>query len=358
MGQAHIAYIPNGKVIGLSKLARVVEVVSKRPQVQERMTEDIANLLVEELDAKGVAVVIEAAHTCMTIRGVRKPGSICVTSAMKGVFRSNQFEPLRSDDAHLRRTAVEHTQMLVLSQFVLRLSFGLALAMGLTSARKVTSGYFRNHAYVLLGLNVLATLAALANRRQLLLWPPLAAAVLSYLCAAVWLYEKPRLGTALLWVRRQLSRSSAPGWHLRTTRAEILWLLDPLTGGLLLGSTIAAMFLGHWYLNTPTMEIAPLNKLLGLMALAVVARAAVCAIGLRAAIERHRIFHHPVSIARPPLGRRHYRRRRVNLDELANAQNSQHAKRHRHSLRGRHRRLSRRADQPATVRHIGISGMM
>ncbi len=89
MGLAHIGYIPNGKVIGLSKLARVVEVVSKRPQVQERMTEDIANLLVDELDAKGVAVVIEAAHTCMTIRGVRKPGSMCVTSAMKGVFRSN-----------------------------------------------------------------------------------------------------------------------------------------------------------------------------------------------------------------------------------------------------------------------------
>jgi GTP cyclohydrolase IA len=89
MGQAHIAYIPNGRVIGLSKLARVVEVVSKRPQVQERMTEDIANLLVEELDAKGVAVVIEATHTCMTIRGVRKPGSVCMTSAMKGVFRSN-----------------------------------------------------------------------------------------------------------------------------------------------------------------------------------------------------------------------------------------------------------------------------
>ena len=89
IGKAHIGYMPHGRVIGLSKLARVVEVVSKRPQVQERMTESIANLLVEELDAKGVAVVIEASHSCMTIRGVRKPGSICVTSAMKGIFRSN-----------------------------------------------------------------------------------------------------------------------------------------------------------------------------------------------------------------------------------------------------------------------------
>jgi GTP cyclohydrolase I len=84
-----VAYLPKGKVLGLSKLARVVEVVSRRPQVQERMTETIANLLVEELDAKGVAVVIEAVHSCMTIRGIRKPGSMCVTSAMKGLFRKN-----------------------------------------------------------------------------------------------------------------------------------------------------------------------------------------------------------------------------------------------------------------------------
>ena len=89
MGKAHIGYIPDGKVIGLSKLARVVEAVSRRPQVQERMTEEIADLLVKELNAKGVAVVIEATHTCMTIRGIRKPGSLCVTSAMKGIFRSN-----------------------------------------------------------------------------------------------------------------------------------------------------------------------------------------------------------------------------------------------------------------------------
>jgi GTP cyclohydrolase I len=87
MGKAHIGYVPGGRVVGLSKLARVVEGVSRRPQVQERMTEQIADLLVDELGAKGVAVVIEATHTCMTIRGIRKPGSICVTSAMRGLFR-------------------------------------------------------------------------------------------------------------------------------------------------------------------------------------------------------------------------------------------------------------------------------
>jgi GTP cyclohydrolase I len=89
LGKAHIGYVPNGHVVGLSKLARVVDVVSRRPQVQERMTEHIADLLVSELDAKGVAVVVEATHSCMTIRGVRRPGSICVTSAMRGIFRSH-----------------------------------------------------------------------------------------------------------------------------------------------------------------------------------------------------------------------------------------------------------------------------
>ncbi len=88
-GRAHVAYIPKGKVIGLSKMARVVEVVARRPQVQERMTQEIARLLEEELDAKGVAVIVEASHSCMTMRGVKKPGSSMVTSAMKGLFRTN-----------------------------------------------------------------------------------------------------------------------------------------------------------------------------------------------------------------------------------------------------------------------------
>ena len=88
-GKAHIAYLPKGKIVGLSKLPRVVEVVARRPQVQERMTEEVADLLVEELDPRGVAVILEATHTCMTIRGVRKADSVCTTSAMRGVFRDN-----------------------------------------------------------------------------------------------------------------------------------------------------------------------------------------------------------------------------------------------------------------------------
>lgn len=87
IGQAHVAYIPDGKVIGLSKIPRVLDVLSKRPQMQERLTEELADLLMGELDAKGVAVVVEATHSCMTIRGVHKPNSSFVTSAMRGAFK-------------------------------------------------------------------------------------------------------------------------------------------------------------------------------------------------------------------------------------------------------------------------------
>jgi GTP cyclohydrolase I len=87
-GKAHVAYLPEGKVVGLSKIPRVIDVLAKRPQMQERLTEELAELLMKELDAKGVAVVIEAAHSCMTVRGVQKPGSTFVTSAMRGAFRT------------------------------------------------------------------------------------------------------------------------------------------------------------------------------------------------------------------------------------------------------------------------------
>src|SRR5262245_27974759 len=88
-GRAHVAYLPDGRVVGLSKLARLVEGYARRPQVQERLTTQIADALMEELNPIGVACVIEATHTCMTIRGVRKPGSIMVTSALRGIFKEN-----------------------------------------------------------------------------------------------------------------------------------------------------------------------------------------------------------------------------------------------------------------------------
>ncbi|WP_404802416.1 GTP cyclohydrolase I FolE [Bacillus shivajii] len=90
-GHAHIGYIPQGgKVTGLSKLARAVEAVSKRPQLQERITSTIADSIVETLEPLGVIVVVEAEHMCMTMRGVKKPGSKTVTSAVRGVFEKDQ----------------------------------------------------------------------------------------------------------------------------------------------------------------------------------------------------------------------------------------------------------------------------
>ncbi len=88
-GVAHVAYIPNGRVTGLSKLARVVDEVARRPQVQERMTQTIADLIEVELQTAGVAVVVEAEHSCMSIRGIRKPGSLTITSALRGSFKDN-----------------------------------------------------------------------------------------------------------------------------------------------------------------------------------------------------------------------------------------------------------------------------
>jgi len=86
-GVAHVGYIPRGRVVGISKLARVVEILARRPQLQERLTSQIADTIVEGLDPEGVGVVIEAEHFCMTMRGIKKPGSRVVTSANRGIFR-------------------------------------------------------------------------------------------------------------------------------------------------------------------------------------------------------------------------------------------------------------------------------
>jgi GTP cyclohydrolase I len=90
VGKAHVGYIPNGKVVGLSKLARVVEGYSRRPQLQERLTAQVADALHQELDARGSIVVIEANHLCLTMRGVQKPGSVTVTSAMRGIYAKDE----------------------------------------------------------------------------------------------------------------------------------------------------------------------------------------------------------------------------------------------------------------------------
>jgi GTP cyclohydrolase I len=90
-GIAHVAYVPRGRVVGISKLARLVEAVARRPQLQERLTSQIADTLMRALEPDGVAVALEAEHLCMTMRGIKKPGSRMVTSAMRGTFQ-NQIE--------------------------------------------------------------------------------------------------------------------------------------------------------------------------------------------------------------------------------------------------------------------------
>jgi GTP cyclohydrolase IA len=104
IGQAHVAYIPNeqGCITGLSKLARVVDLLAHRPQVQERLTTQIADCFESVLRPRGVLVVIEAEHLCMTMRGINKPGSRTITSAVRGIFRDN--EPTRAEAMGLIRS--------------------------------------------------------------------------------------------------------------------------------------------------------------------------------------------------------------------------------------------------------------
>jgi len=172
--------------------------------------------------------------------------------------------------------------MHILAQFLLRLAFGLAVGMGITSSEKVSSGFFRNHLYVTLGLNTLAALVLVSQSRAAMCLAVLAA-IVSYAGAVAWLYEQEQGGKALIWLvaicslGAALLTRSASG----ATPHTGLWnSLGIVTSGLVLGLTFAAMLLGHWYLNAPGMELEPLRLLLIASAAAVGAQAFVVAIGL------------------------------------------------------------------------------
>jgi hypothetical protein len=177
--------------------------------------------------------------------------------------------------------------MQLLAQFLLRLSFGMAGAMLCVSPRQVSSGYYRNNLYVLLGLNVLASLVARSAPADsaIAFWPPVVAALACYLGAVAWLYEKAGAGLTSLamvavsnltgaWLSQPLPTASD------SEIGRALWMLDPICGGFVLGVTMAAMLLGHWYLNAPGMSIVPLTTLVAVMLAAIFLRAIVAGVGL------------------------------------------------------------------------------
>lgn len=180
----------------------------------------------------------------------------------------------------------------ILTEFAYRLAFGLALAMACTSPLWVTSGYFRVHSYVLLGLGALSALVAFSQPERFDRWPALTAAACSYAASVAWLYEARRAGRVLLLAVSAVSfagavmalpvrsHDAAPAWGVAAMGG-----LDTFASGLLLGSAMAAMLLGHWYLNTPTMQLEPLKRLVLLLAAAVVLRALVSLLGLGLVVD-------------------------------------------------------------------------
>jgi len=177
----------------------------------------------------------------------------------------------------------------ILVEFLFRLTFGIAVAMGLTRSDQVTSGFFRIHLWVLMGLQTLAALAlyspsagkteeAAIRHWQLVL--AAAAAAASYLGAVIWMYERRRAGKIAVWLVAGLAIAGCLlPLLISTTRPIALQIAERVTGGLLLGLVTTAMLLGHWYLNTPTMKLEPLRRLIVLLAAATIARAIVCGSG-------------------------------------------------------------------------------
>ena len=170
----------------------------------------------------------------------------------------------------------------ILIQFVFRLCLGLSVTMALTSPRQVNSGFYRVHLWVLLGLATFGSLVAyswqaLFDQPTIVLGLAITISLLSYVGSVIWLYEKHRAGLVTLWVISALTflllMFSHPAKQV-DQGTEWSWLaIDVLTGSLLLGSTFAAMLLGHWYLNSPTMKLDPLRWLLVIMAVSLALRA-------------------------------------------------------------------------------------
>ncbi len=172
--------------------------------------------------------------------------------------------------------------MVLLVQFVFRMTLGMAAAMFLTSGRQVSAGFFRVHLYVLLGLAVLAAAAkGISPEAPGTMTPAIVAAVLSYVGSICWLYQSRLAGKSMLAALVLVGMWGA--WAARSVTASygvvglgLAWL-DPITSGWLLGTTMVAMLLGHWYLNNPEMHLEPLKRLVLLMGTATVLRALVAA---------------------------------------------------------------------------------
>jgi hypothetical protein len=183
----------------------------------------------------------------------------------------------------------------ILVEFLFRLTFGVAVAMALTSARLVTSGFFRVHLWVLLGVQTLAALALYSAQPLSAAWVSrgqfrlaVAAAAASYVGAVIWMYERQLLGKAAITL---VACCSLAGCCLPVIAIQAkpvaFQFADRVTGGLVLGLVTTAMLLGHWYLNTPTMKLQPLKRLIGLLGVAVGLRAAVCLAGALLEAQTH-----------------------------------------------------------------------
>ncbi len=177
---------------------------------------------------------------------------------------------------------------LILVEFLFRLTFGVAVSMGLTPSRLITSGFYRVHLWVLMGLMTFASLAIWGTRPsadQSGSWPvpltlAIAAAVVSYVGAVIWMYEQNLAGKIAIGIVAALAIAGCQLHGFAQLQFSPPWqIADRVSGGLVLGSITTAMLLGHWYLNTPTMKLDPLRRLIGLIAAAILVRMIVSGSG-------------------------------------------------------------------------------